>query len=188
MTGRAARRLRPLAALLALAAAPAGDDLPTRAMRDELERSMDQLRLSGMEKPYFVAYRIDDLDAVSVGATLGSLTSSRPARLRLFSVELRVGDYALDNGNWLSARAMGGPASGAGQAPLSQGGLSVRGVVEAGLPFSAAIVAMTWSSGIAVTSLPESASLFSASPDPQPTDRTRLADPGTYPVTSTSSP
>src|SRR5512144_662632 len=30
--------------------------------------------------------------------------------------------------------------AGAGQAPLAQGGLTVRGVVEAGLPFSAAII------------------------------------------------
>ncbi len=123
--------LRPLAlALLALAAAPglAGDDLPARAMRDEMARSMSQLRLSGMEKPYFVAYRIDDLEAVSVAATLGSLTSTRPARLRLFSVELRVGDYALDNGNWFSTRGMGGPAgvSGAGQAPLDDNYQEIR--------------------------------------------------------------
>lgn len=108
------------AALLALAPRPAqaGDDLPMRALRDELARSMGELRLQGMEKPYFVAYRTDDLDGVSVAATLGSLVSSRPIRLRLFSVDVRVGDYALDNGNYFSSRSPGGAFGGSGLAPL----------------------------------------------------------------------
>ncbi|HEU4383324.1 MAG TPA: metallopeptidase TldD-related protein [Anaeromyxobacteraceae bacterium] len=118
------------AALFWLAPLPAlaGEDLPTRAMGDELARSMAELRLSGMEKPYFVSYRIDDLEAVAVGASLGSLTISRPARVRLFAVELRVGDYALDNGNWFSTRGGGGAAgvSGAGQAPLDDNYQEIR--------------------------------------------------------------
>ena len=48
-------------ALAALCAPPAraGEDVPTRAMKDELARSMAQLALPGMEKPYFIAYAID---------------------------------------------------------------------------------------------------------------------------------
>jgi hypothetical protein len=126
-----ARRARWLAAaLLGLAAAPApaGDDVPMRALRDELARSMGQLRLQGMEKPYFIAYRTDDLDAVDVAATLGSLTSSRPTRLRLFSAEVRVGDYALDNGNYFSTRSAGGRGglTETGQAPLDDDYREIR--------------------------------------------------------------
>lgn len=110
------------------APAPAEDDVPMRAMRDELARSLSRLRLQGMDRPYFIAYRLDDVDAVAVSATLGSLTSSRPAHLRLATVELRVGDYALDNGNYLGA---GGPERGGGvvsvaQAPLDDSYQEIR--------------------------------------------------------------
>ncbi|HSN91362.1 MAG TPA: metallopeptidase TldD-related protein, partial [Anaeromyxobacteraceae bacterium] len=99
------------AALAALAAvpAPAADDVPLRAMKDELARSVAQLRLEGMERPYFVAYGLDDLDAVAISATLGSLESSRPWRGRRVRVEVRVGDPSLDNGNFVSST--GGPVS-----------------------------------------------------------------------------
>ena len=130
MTGPANRLRSSVAALLALAGmpAPAADDVPMRAMRDELARSMGQLRLEGMEKPYFIAYRTDDRDTAAVTATLGSLTSSRPMRVRLFAVELRVGDYALDNGNYFSTRGPGGPGGvmGGGQAPLDDNYQEIR--------------------------------------------------------------
>ncbi|HMA46486.1 MAG TPA: metallopeptidase TldD-related protein, partial [Frankiaceae bacterium] len=72
-------------------------------------------------------YRTDDLDGVEVAATLGSLTSSRPTRLRLFSAEVRVGDYALDNGNYFSTRGGGrGGLGGAGQAPLDDDYREIR--------------------------------------------------------------
>ncbi len=98
------------AMLVALAAgpAPAEDDVALRAMKDELERSMSQLRLQGMDKPYFIAYRMDEIDGTAVSAVLGSLTNSQRARVRLVAVELRVGDYAFDNSNYFSTSSFGG--------------------------------------------------------------------------------
>ncbi len=128
---RSRARLRAAAASLAAlvcTAAPAGDDLPMRAMKDELARSLGQLRLRAMERPYFVAYRLDDVQALTVSATLGSLTSAQPARARIAGVELRVGDYALDNGNYLGAGASagGGGVMGIGQAPLDDSYREIR--------------------------------------------------------------
>ena len=37
------------------------DDTMMRAMKDELARSMGQLRLQQMDKPYFLAYRMQDI-------------------------------------------------------------------------------------------------------------------------------
>lgn len=92
-------------------AARAQDDVVLKAMRDEMTRTVSQLSMKDMDKPYFVAYRVKELDSTSVSASLGSITNSHPSRMRLLSVELRVGDYSLDNSNFLSTTSFSGGAS-----------------------------------------------------------------------------
>ena len=87
--------------LLSAGAVPAQDDVVMRAMRDELARSMAELQLKELERPYFIAYRVNELDGVSASASFGSLTSSSENRTRMLSVEVRVGDYAFDNTNFV---------------------------------------------------------------------------------------
>lgn len=87
--------------------ASAEDDVVMKAMRDELSRSMSQLHLEKLEKPYFIAYRVDENSTVNVGATLGELTGSTQNRNRVLSVQVRVGDYALDNTNFFSPAGFG---------------------------------------------------------------------------------
>ena len=93
----------------------AQDDVPMRAMKDELTRSMSQMQLQKMDKPYFLSYRLDDIRRTTVSAMLGSVTEEQPTHIRM-------GDYALDNTNYVSARSFG--SFGAGmlaalrQAPL----------------------------------------------------------------------
>ena len=94
-----------VAALLS-SAARAEDDVAMRAMKDELARSVKQLQLQSMEKPYFIAYRMDEMNEATVSAKLGSLTRTEPARRRLIGVEVRVGDYALDNSNYFALSRM----------------------------------------------------------------------------------
>ena len=91
------------ASLLLLASVPAFaqlDDLETRAMRDEMQRSMKELRLESMDRPYYVAYKIVDSDTRAAQASLGALTSSGEARNRVLSVTVRVGSYEFDNTNF----------------------------------------------------------------------------------------
>jgi predicted Zn-dependent protease len=90
-------------------AGPAGRDVLMRAMRDELKRSMERLRLDTMPGPYFIAYRVDEVDARRAAARRGSLVESDRSRGRRVTVELRVGDYAFDNTNFLggTGRAFG---------------------------------------------------------------------------------
>lgn len=76
-------------------------DVVLRAMRDELARSMAELRLDTMPRPYFLSYRIAEVTHLSASATRGSLAASDASRSRHLSVELRVGDYAFDNTNFL---------------------------------------------------------------------------------------
>ena len=77
-------------------------DVPMRAMKDELTRSLKQLQLQTMDKPYFIAYRMDEINEKTVSAKLGSLTHTQPLRRRVLGVEVRVGDYALDNSNYFA--------------------------------------------------------------------------------------
>jgi predicted Zn-dependent protease len=111
------------------AASTPPSDVPMRALKDELDRNVSRLRLENMDKPYFVAYRLDDIDAVSVSATLGSLTASQPMRLRMASVEVRAGDYDLDNSNFFSERGLGALSRGTSSAPLDNNYQQLRHVL-----------------------------------------------------------
>jgi len=95
-----------LLALLTLTAAAFGqDDVVTKAMRDELSRSMKELRISDLDKPYFISYRIDDNATTKISATLGQLTDENLYHGRSLSVNVRVGDFKLDNSNFLQLRS-----------------------------------------------------------------------------------
>ena len=103
------RRALSLAGVgLCVATATHAQDPLGRAMRDELARSMTELRLDTLPKPYFVAYRLDDVETAEAAATLGSLVRGRDSRTRHLRVELRVGDYEFDNTNFVGMG--GGPA------------------------------------------------------------------------------
>jgi predicted Zn-dependent protease len=102
-----------LAAFLCLPAFGA-DDALTRAMRDELVRSMKKLQLENLEKPYFVAYRIVETSGCTAMASFGAVTTAscqtpeNAARTRTLNVEVRVGDYARDNTNFYAPMTTSG--------------------------------------------------------------------------------
>lgn len=64
-------------------------DVEIRAMRDEMQRSMKELHLESMERPYYIAYKIVDTDRKEARASFGSLTSSGEI-LTVFSPSLCV--------------------------------------------------------------------------------------------------
>jgi TldD protein len=86
------------------------DSIAVRAMRDELARTMAELRLEKADRPYFVAYTMTETDGSSASATAGSLLGANQYRNRILHVEVRVGDYTFDNSNF----AGGPPTSAAG--------------------------------------------------------------------------
>ena len=101
---------RALPLLLGLALSAFGqEDVVLKAMRDELARSMADLRLENLQKPYFISCRVDDADGGIVSATLGQLTASNFGRARALAVQIHVGDYQLDNTNFLSGRPAATP-------------------------------------------------------------------------------
>jgi hypothetical protein len=109
--------------LLVSKPARAQDDVVLRAMRDELARSMQQLQLEKLEKPYFIAYRVQEENTADVTASFGAVLASVSNRNRFLAVEVRVGSPKLDNTNFLSMSLLnrGGLAGGFGgvaQLPL----------------------------------------------------------------------
>jgi predicted Zn-dependent protease len=90
-------------------------DHTLQAMHDELERSRTRMEIPGLEKPYFIEYRLLDLDIRTVTASFGALVSSTTTHNRFMDVNIRVGDYKLDNSNFISGDQFQGFLGSAGQ-------------------------------------------------------------------------
>jgi len=71
-------------------------------MHDEMERNRARLRLPGVEKPFYLEYRLLDVEVRAVTASFGNLVSSTTTRNRIMSVDARIGDYHLDSSNFIS--------------------------------------------------------------------------------------
>ena len=99
------RRIMKLVCLALVLASPllrAEEDAVSRAMHDEMQRSMQKLRLEQLDKPYFISYLVVDNESKEVAATLGSVLSSTESNTRSLMVVVRVGDYETDSGNYMS--------------------------------------------------------------------------------------
>jgi TldD protein len=67
-----------------------------QAMQAELSRSIATLK-SQPVTPYFLSYEITETQTAVVGASFGALTTVSENRRRQLDIDLRVGDYKLDN-------------------------------------------------------------------------------------------
>ena len=62
----------------AQAAVPSSEtDQTLHAMHDEMERARTRLQLPGVQKPFYIEYRLMDLDVRAVTASFGSLIKDR---------------------------------------------------------------------------------------------------------------
>ncbi len=77
--------------------ADAEKDPVLKAMLEELDRSMSQLDLKGFAKPFFIQYRIEEVQDFQTRAEFGSSEGSDLAHQRLARVTVRVGDYKTDS-------------------------------------------------------------------------------------------
>jgi TldD protein len=89
------------------AQAPKDNDQTLRAMRDEMARSKDRLELTIDKtgkpvRPFYIEYRLLDLDVREIVAEYGALISTTRSRNRFMNVEARVGDYKRDSSNFIS--------------------------------------------------------------------------------------
>jgi TldD protein len=77
--------------------ADAEKDPLLKAMLTELDRSMSQLQLKGFEKPFFIQYRIEDVDDYETKAEFGASEGASHTHQRIARITVRVGDYKTDS-------------------------------------------------------------------------------------------
>jgi len=73
------------------------DDPILRAMQAELDREQAQLLLPGMQRPYFIEYRLDDFATYEAVANYGALVREDSGHQRVLRVTVRIGNYATDS-------------------------------------------------------------------------------------------
>ncbi|MGA7623618.1 MAG: metallopeptidase TldD-related protein [Candidatus Acidiferrales bacterium] len=112
---------------LAQAAVPETEsDKTLHAMHDEMERSRERLQLPGVEKPFYIEYRLLDIDVKTVTSSFGALMASSSSRDRFMSVDVRVGDDHLDSSNFVSEDGFQGFLGSTGQVGIDRDYNSLR--------------------------------------------------------------
>jgi len=71
-----------------------------RAMKDEISRSMNKLRMDSLQKPYFLNYQVTEGRSLGITAGFGAIESEYTAPYRRLRVDLRVGSPEFDNSNY----------------------------------------------------------------------------------------
>ena len=80
----------------AVSAAVASDPI-LKAMREELDRSKAQLKMDKVAAPYYIEYRIGDVEEWTAEAAFGALRQEQKVHGRSARVVVRVGDYKQDS-------------------------------------------------------------------------------------------
>ncbi|HEV7967397.1 MAG TPA: metallopeptidase TldD-related protein [Candidatus Acidoferrales bacterium] len=93
--------------------AAADSDHTLAAMQDELDRARTRLELTipgtnEPARPYFIQYRVLDLDVRTIVAEFGALVTSTAGRNRIMSVDVRVGNDNLDSSNFITDEGFSG--------------------------------------------------------------------------------
>ena len=86
------------------------EDLIFRVLRDEMKRSMERLKLEKSGPPYYLEYAATEVESFQVSGSFGAVTGRSGGKSRYCAIDLRVGDYGLDNTNF-AGFGSGGSAS-----------------------------------------------------------------------------
>jgi predicted Zn-dependent protease len=82
---------------MASAHAAASGDALLEALLAELDRSKAQLKMDHVAAPYYIEYRVNDVDDYSAEAAFGALRENQRVRFRILRVVVRIGDYKQDS-------------------------------------------------------------------------------------------
>jgi microcin-processing metallopeptidase PmbA/TldD-like protein len=75
----------------------AASDPILRALQGELTRSKAQLKMENVDSPFYIEYRVFDVEQFEASAAFGALRDQNRTRLRLLRAVVRLGDYKLDS-------------------------------------------------------------------------------------------
>ena len=84
------------------------DDLIFKTMKEEMERSLEKLRLENLQAPFFISYTVTDGDYLVIRASLGSLLSSVQQPNNFLNTRVMAGSYERNNENFFNMRGSGG--------------------------------------------------------------------------------
>ena len=90
------RKLAAASPMAAAHAAAKGDAL-IEALLAELERSKEHLKMDQVQAPYYIEYRVNDVEDFSAEAAFGALRENQHSHVRVLRVVVRVGDYQQDS-------------------------------------------------------------------------------------------
>src|SRR2546430_15998739 len=77
----------PDAAMVAAHAAAKGDGL-LEALLTELDRSKTQLKMDQVQTPYYIEYRVNELEDIGAEAAFGALRENQHIHVRVLRVEI----------------------------------------------------------------------------------------------------
>lgn len=75
----------------------ANGDVLLEALLTELSRSKSQLKMDQVKAPYYIEYRVNDVDDFNAEAAFGAVRQSDRSHLRVLRVTVRIGDYKQDS-------------------------------------------------------------------------------------------
>jgi predicted Zn-dependent protease len=81
----------------ACAADAASGDVVLRALSEEMDRSKAQLKMDNVAAPYYIEYRVTEIDQFEASAVFGALRNQQHNHARLLHAVVRVGDYKQDS-------------------------------------------------------------------------------------------
>src|SRR3972149_5204010 len=86
---------------LPLALAQTSEDVVFKALEDELSRTVQKLKMENLDKPYYVGYVLTEFQDFELDGSFGTISRKEDSKKRYLTVDLRVGDYAFDNTNFI---------------------------------------------------------------------------------------
>ncbi|HJY88967.1 MAG TPA: hypothetical protein VJ255_01765, partial [Candidatus Acidoferrum sp.] len=95
--GKSSAKPGAVAAATSAAHIAAKDDALLEALLTELDRTKQHLKMDKVQPPYYIEYRVNDVDDYSAEAAFGALRESQRQHLRVLRVVIRIGDYKQDS-------------------------------------------------------------------------------------------
>jgi TldD protein len=89
-------KTNPDTAMAAARAAAKGDGL-LEALLIELDRSKAQLKMDQVQAPYYIEYRVNEVDDFGAEAAFGAVRENQHVHVRVLRVVVRIGDYKQDS-------------------------------------------------------------------------------------------
>ncbi|HTE56347.1 MAG TPA: metallopeptidase TldD-related protein [Kofleriaceae bacterium] len=73
------------------------------AVAAEMERSLNGLRIEGATPPYFLGYKLTEVEVNDAVASMGGITSQKERHFVNLEAHVHVGSYQFDNSNFVAA-------------------------------------------------------------------------------------